>query len=334
MTLVQQQAFCRQIHLLLKTGISLIDTCRLSELHELETELSNGVSPSKIMAKLNFDPFCVSLIAVGETAGQLEQSFDQVAQHLDMKIRIQKKIKKALTYPAIVLVMAIIMTTGIFQWVIPHFADIFKSLNAELPWLTVKMIAISENWIWVSSMIFGIPVLVILSLYLAWQSSMTIQRLLDYLTIHLPIYGPIKRLSISSTWSKQLSQLCQTQVPILDALKSISLSSPNWITHDLSANLHRELNLGQSFDQALAKCLAARQLFSVQDMHLLKISQQNGQLPETLATIGNCHENNLEHLTENLGDLIEPVLIMVMGILVGTIVISLYLPIFEMGQGI
>ena len=71
MTLVQQQAFCRQIHLLLKTGISLIDTCRLSELHDLETELSNGVSPSKIMAKLNFDPFCVSLIAVGETAGQL-----------------------------------------------------------------------------------------------------------------------------------------------------------------------------------------------------------------------------------------------------------------------
>ena len=334
MTLVQQQAFCRQIHLLLKTGTSLIDTCRLSELYQLEAELSKGVTPSKIMEKMNFDPFCVSLIAVGETAGRLEHSFGQVAQHLDMKIRLRKKIRKALTYPAIVLGMAISMTTGIFQWVIPHFADIFKSLNAELPWLTVKMIAISDNWLWISALIFGIPIVVSLSLYLAWQSSMRAQRLLDYLTIHLPIYGSIKRLSLSSTWSKQLSQLCHTQMPILDALKSISLSSSNWITHDLSANLHRELSLGRSFDQALAKCMVARHLFSVQDMHLLKISQQNGQLLESLASIGNCHEDNLEHLTEHLGDLIEPVLIIVMGLLVGTIVISLYLPIFEMGQGI
>ena len=334
MTLVQQQAFCRQIHLLLKTGLSLIDTCRLSKLHHLEAELSKGVSPSKIMTQLNFDPFCISLIAIGEKSGRLENSFDQVVQHLDMKIRLNKQIRKALTYPTIVLLMATTMTTGIFQWVIPHFADIFKSLNAELPWLTIQMIAISEHWTWISLMMLSIPITLLITAYITWQSSVTMQRITDYSAIHLPIYGTIKRLSISSSWSKQLGQLCQTQIPILDALKSISLSSCNWVAHDLSATLHRELSHGQSFNQALGQFTTAQHLFSVHDMHLLKISQQNGQLGETLAMIGECHEEHLEHLTEHLGDLIEPVLIIVMGLFVGIIVISLYLPIFEMGQGI
>jgi type IV pilus assembly protein PilC len=230
--------------------------------------------------------------------------------------------------------VAILVSTGIFQWVVPQFALIFSTSNRELPWLTHQVILISEHFKIIMTTV-GLTVMSTLITFMYfWKRFVSFQRRIDYLLMYLPIFGSIRQHALVTAWAKQLSQLLISQVPILDALSSLSLTASDWMIHDLCAHLHRHLEKGERIDLAIYRFKASKALFEESDLHLIELATGTGQLPETLQIIANHHENKLNEVMDHLEQMIEPILMLIMGLLIGTIVVALYLPIFEMGHSL
>jgi type IV pilus assembly protein PilC len=322
----------RQLHSLLKSGLSLLDAIQMMGLNDTQKSLANGNSLSYSLSRMGFHPFCVSLIQTGEATGNLVDSLSQAAIYLDKQIKLQKKIKKALSYPCIVLFVSSLVLVAMFQWVIPSFENMFANFQAELPWPT-RLLIQGSHWVQNYSLIVAIALGSLMGLFhLIWKRHTQTQQMVDHMLLKLPIVGSIRRSSLLIQWSRNISLLTSRGVPILEALKQTALHSNDWISFNFCAQINVSLAQGWSLSESIKQISGKSLLSQKEQLQLIKVGEVSGDLPQMLANIANQEEDHLDHMIDQLAQSIEPCLMIVMGLIIACLVISLYLPIFEMGQ--
>ncbi len=322
----------RQLHSLLNSGLSLLDAVQMMGLTELQKYLTNGNSLSHSLTKIGFHPLCVSLIQTGEATGDIADSLSQAANYLEKQIKLQKKIKKALSYPCIVLVVSTLILVAMFQWVIPSFENMFSNFQAELPWPTRLLIQGSH---WVRQYFLIVIIILLILVWLCnhvWRNHPPTQQMVDHLLLKIPIFGQMRKSSLLIQWSRNISLLTDRGVPILEALKQTALHSNNWICFIFCAQINVSLVQGWSLSESINQLSEKSLLIKEEQIQLIKVGEISGDLPQMLANIANQEEDHLDHMIDQLAQSIEPCLMLIMGLIIACLVISLYLPIFEMGQ--
>ena len=322
----------RQLHSLLKSGLSLLDAIQMMGLTNTQKSLANGNSLSHSLSRMGFHPFCVSLMQTGEATGNLLDSLSQASIYLEKQIKLQKKIKKALSYPCIVLFVSSFVLVAMFQWVIPSFESMFTNFQAELPWPT-RLLIQTSHWVQNYSLMVAIALGSLMGLFhLIWRRHTQTQQVLDQLLLTLPIIGSIRRSSLLIQWSRNISLLTSRGVPILEALKQTALHSNDWVSFNFCAQINVSLAQGWSLSESIKQISGKSLLSQKEQLQLIKVGEVSGDLPQMLANIANQEEDRLDHMVDQLAQSIEPCLMIMMGLIIACLVISLYLPIFEMGQ--
>lgn len=322
----------RQLHSLLNSGLSLLDAIQMMGLTNIQKSLANGDNFSFSLTKMDFHPFCVSLIQTGEATGNLVGSLSQAAIYLDKQIKLQKKIRKALSYPCMVLFVSSLVLIAMFQWVIPSFESMFANFQAELPWPTRFLIQ-SSHWVQNYSLIVAIALPSFIGLFhFIWKRHTQTQQMVDQLLLKLPIFGQIRKSSLLIQWSRNISLLTSRGVPILEALKQTALHSNDWISFKFCAQINVSLAQGWSLSESIGQASGQSLLTHKEQIQLIKVGEVSGDLPQMLASIANQEEDHLDHIIDQLAQSIEPCMMLIMGLIIGCLVVSLYLPIFEMGQ--
>jgi type IV pilus assembly protein PilC len=322
----------RQLHSLLKSGLSLLDAIQMMGLTNIQKSLANGNSLSYALSRMEFHPFCVSLLQTGEATGNLVDSLSQAAIYLDKQIKLQNKIKKALSYPCIVLGVSAIVLIAMFQWVIPSFENMFANFQAELPWPTRFLIS-SSHWVQSYFLYLVMTILCLTGLFhLIWRRHSQTQQVVDLLLLKLPIFGQIRKSSLLIQWSRNISLLTARGVPILEALKQTALHSNDWISFKFCAKINVSLAQGWSLSKSIKQASGQSLLTHKEHIQLIKVGEVSGDLPQMLANIANQEEDYLDDIIDQLAQSIEPCLMLIMGLIISCLVVSLYLPIFEMGQ--
>ncbi len=322
----------RQLHSLLKSGLSLLDAVQMMGLNTIQKSLANGNSLSHSLSKMGFHPFCVSLIQTGEATGNLLDSLSQASIYLEKQIKLQKKIKKALSYPCIVLFVSSFVLVAMFQWVIPSFENMFANFQADLPWPT-RLLIQGSHWVQNYSLIVVIALGSLMGLFhLIWRRHTQTQQMVDHLLLTLPIIGSIRRSSLLIQWSRNIALLTSRGVPILEALKQTALHSNDWVSFNFCAQINISLAQGWSLSESIKQISGKSLLSQKEQLQLIKVGEVSGDLPQMLANIANQEEDHLDHMIDQLAQSIEPCLMIIMGLIIACLVISLYLPIFEMGQ--
>lgn len=329
---IQQLHISRQLTTLIDSGLPLLDAIKLMGFESVEKYLNQGQSLSFALEKLGFHSFCIGLIKTGEASGNLCDSLNQTTQFLDKKIKLKKKINKALHYPMIVLSISLLVMFAMFQWVVPSFENMFKNFQAELPLPTQILIQTSHL---VSSYFLYSLIAVFVCLFFVykfWQRHVLFQKISDHAILKIPVFGSIRKALLITQWARNIGILYSNGIPILDSLQTTALNSNDWVTLELCSKIKILLSQGWSFSDALSIIDNHHHLINKEYCQLIKIGENSGELGKILLSIAKQEEEKLDQLVDQLTQSLEPILMLFMGIIIGSLVISLYLPIFEMGQ--
>jgi type IV pilus assembly protein PilC len=329
---VEQLTVSKQFSTLLQAGLPLLDVVNLLEMSFVTNSLKQGRTLSASFQHLGFDMFCISLLQTGEMSGSLAKSFLQIEIYLNKKIEINRKVRRALHYPTIVVLTSSFILWAMMMWVIPSFEQMFSNFQAELPLPTLILISAS-HWLKNYWMMIGLAIIVSLLIgFQIWQKYLPIQQKTDFLLSRLPIVGPIRKASLLAQWSKNISTLLASGMPILDAMRQSALISNDWLTFKLCSDLNGLLSQGWSLTDSLSRLKAQRYFLSESQLQLIKVGESSGELCSMLELISTQASDQLDELVDGLTQSLEPLLMVIMGLIIGTLVISLYLPIFQMGQ--
>lgn len=329
---VEQLTVSKQFSTLLQAGLPLLDVVSLLEMSFVTNSLKEGRTLSASFQHLGFDMFCISLLQTGEMSGSLAKSFLQIEIYLNKKIEINRKVRRALHYPTIVVLTSSFILWAMMMWVIPSFEQMFSNFQAELPLPTLILISAS-HWLKNYWMMIGLAIIISLLIgFQIWQKCLPIQQKTDFLLFRLPIIGPIRKASLLAQWSKNISTLLSSGMPILDAMRQSALISNDWLTFKLCSDLNGLLSQGWSLTDSLSRLKAQRYFLSESQLQLIKVGESSGELCSMLELISTQASDQLDELVDGLTQSLEPLLMVIMGLIIGTLVISLYLPIFQMGQ--
>ncbi|MEY5051099.1 MAG: hypothetical protein RLZZ619_1029 [Pseudomonadota bacterium] len=329
---VEQLTVSKQFSTLLQAGLPLLDVVNLLEMSFVTNSLKQGRTLSASFQHLGFDMFCISLLQTGEMSGSLAKSFLQIEIYLNKKIEINRKVRRALHYPTIVVLTSSFILWAMMMWVIPSFEQMFSNFQAELPLPTLILISAS-HWLKNHWMMIGLAIIISLLIgFQIWQKCLPIQQKTDFLLSRLPIIGPIRKASLLAQWSKNISTLLASGMPILDAMRQSALISNDWLTFKLCSDLNGLLSQGWSLTDSLSRLKAQRYFLSESQLQLIKVGESSGELCSMLELISTQASDQLDELVDGLTQSLEPLLMVIMGLIIGTLVISLYLPIFQMGQ--
>jgi type IV pilus assembly protein PilC len=339
-----QLAFARQLLTLLQAGLALLNAIELIHqtapkswhawLHNIYSQLKNGYSLSQC---LRLDPNLfsmefINLVSVSERTGDIELALSTICEQLETQIELQRKVQQALAYPTITLTTSIVLMIVMMVWVVPVFKDVFAHFQAELPGPTRLLIQISSV---LERYFLEIGLCLLLSIvifYFSWIKSIRLQRHCDRLSFCIPIVGPLFRLATLTYWCRTLGHLITSGLSLPDALRVTAQSSNHWLSHDLSAEVFKQLTRGWPLGEALIKSDPKQNLFDLETLQLLKIASESGALDIMLCKRANMLGSELSNRLNTLSQTLEPLLIMMVGIIIGSLVIILYLPIFNLGQ--
>jgi type IV pilus assembly protein PilC len=333
--------FTRQLSTMLRAGVPLMQSFDIIArghsnpsmsrlLMDIRSDVETGTSLNQAFRKypLYFDPLFCNLIAAGEQAGILETLLDRLATYKEKTLALKGKIKKALFYPTMVILVAILITAIIMYFVIPSFKQVFTSFGADLPYPTLVVIAMSDfvvgNWYW---LLFG-------SLgagyfgYQAWRRSPSFQRLVDRYMLKIPVIGELLQKASVARWSRTLSTTFAAGVPLVDALDSVGPASGNAVYKDATKQVQAEVNVGTS----LAQSMQNTGVFPNMAVQMTSIGEESGALDSMLSKVADYYEREVDETVDALASLIEPVIMVVLGVIIGGIVVAIYLPIFKLGQ--
>jgi type IV pilus assembly protein PilC len=276
---------------------------------------------------LHFDALYCNLIQAGEQAGILDSLLDRLATYKEKILAIKSKIKSALFYPIAVLVVAFIVTAVIMIFVIPAFKQVFTSFGADLPAPTLLVIAISDffvaNW-WA---IFGALGGGIWAFFYFWKRSVPMQIVMDRFFLRLPIFGPVIRKATLARWTRTLSTMFAAGVPLVEALSSVGPAAGNHVYKVATQQIQNEVSTGSSLTVAMQNA----DVFPNMVIQMVSIGEESGQLDAMLGKIADFYEAEVDDAVEALSSLMEPMIMVVLGVLIGGMVIAMYLPIFKLG---
>ena len=329
--------FTRQMATLTGAGITIVNSLdTLAEqtenpgfkraLLEIRNDVNTGASLSEAMSKHNsiFSEFFINMIRAGESSGMLDEVLEKVATYLEKTNALQKKIKSALIYPAVVTSMAVGITLLMILKVIPVFKDIFSGFGADLPAPTQFMINLSDQ----SRKYFGLAVLIlgIIVALAKWYSSTEKGRLkIDSIKLRLPVFGPLFRKVAISKFSRTLSTLVRSGVPILGALEIVAKTSGNVVIESTIDHVRSNVREGESIAAPMEKS----GIFPPLVTRMVSVGEKTGELEKMLSKISDFFDEQVDTMVDGLTSLMEPMIIAFLGIVIGGIVICMFLPIFK-----
>ncbi len=333
--------FTRQLATMLKAGVPLLQAFdivargspnpRLTRmLTDIRSDVETGTSLSGAFRKhpLQFDALYCNLVEAGEAAGILETLLERLAHYQEKTIELQNKIRSALIYPISVLVVAFIVVAVIMIFVIPSFKDIFKSFGADLPAPTLVVIAMSEFFVEYWLLIFGGLGFGIYMLIQSWRRSPKLQMTMDRVMLKLPIFGPLIHKAAVARWSRTLSTMFAAGVPLVEALDSVGGAAGNAVFSAATEQIQRDVATGSG----LTSSMQASGVFPNMVLQMSAIGEESGSLDQMLSKVADFYEQEVDEAVKGLSTLMEPIIIVVLGTIIGGIVVSMYLPIFKLGQ--
>ena len=332
--------FSRQLATMLAAGIPLVQAFEIvGNGHEnaamqklilsIKADVEGGSSLAEALAKhpLYFDDLFVNLVESGEQAGALETLLDKIATYKEKTEAIKKKIKKALTYPAAVLVVAFVVTTILLIFVIPSFEDLFKGFGADLPSFTRMVIDLSffvrSQGIYLAMMIGG----AIFAFLYFKKRSRQFRHFLDRMMLKMPIIGPIMQKASIARYARTLSTMFAAGVPLVEALESVAGATGNIVYEEAVLTMRDEVATGQRLQLAMENT----DLFPNMVIQMIAVGEESGSLDEMSAKVADFYEEDVDNAVDNLSSLLEPMIMAILGVLVGGLVVAMYLPIFKLG---
>ena len=335
--------FTRQLATMMKAGVPLLQSFEIVAkgasnpavaklLTEIKTEVETGSSLAAAFRKypLYFDALFCNLVQAGEAAGILETLLDRLATYKEKILAIKSKIKSALFYPVAIIAVAFIITAVIMIFVIPAFKSVFASFGADLPAPTLVVMAISEYFVQYWWLIFGVLGGGIYGFLEAWKRSLSVQIFMDRLALKLPIFGDVIRKSTIARWTRTLSTMFAAGVPLVEALDSVGGAAGNYVYLVATKQIQSEVSTGT----ALTVSMQAANVFPSMVMQMVSIGEETGALDSMLSKVADFYEAEVDDAVEALSSLMEPLIMVVLGTLIGGMVVAMYLPIFKLGAAV
>ena len=332
--------FTRQLATMMKSGVPLLQTFDIvgrghdnpavgKLLLEIKSDVETGSSLSQAFRKrpLHFDPLYCNLVAAGEQAGILETLLDRLANYKEKMLAIKSKIKSAMFYPITVIIVAFVITAVIMIFVIPAFKEVFKSFGADLPTPTLMVMAISDYFVEYWWLIFGSIGGGLFAFFYTWKRSEKMQFFLDRLFLRIPLFGPIIRKSVIARWTRTLATMFAAGVPLVESLDSVGGAAGNYVYKEGTKQIQGEVSTGTSLTSAMQNT----NLFPNMVNQMVAIGEESGSLDSMLGKVADFFEAEVDDAVDALSSLMEPLIMVVLGVLIGGMVIAMYLPIFKLG---
>ena len=333
--------FTRQLATMMKAGVPLIQSFDIVArgspnpkltrlLTDIRSDVETGTSLSAALRKhpLHFDALYCNLVEAGEAGGILEALLERLAIYQEKTMAIKNKIKSALIYPVAVLVVAFVVLAVIMIFVIPAFKAVFTSFGADLPAPTLAVMALSEFFLaywWAIFSLIGGGVYFFLE---SWKRSEKMQRAMDRLLLKVPIFGDLVNKSAIARWTRTLSTMFAAGVPLVEALDSVGGASGNAVFREATEQIQKDVSTGA----ALTTSMQTAGIFPSMVLQMTAIGEESGSLDHMLGKAAEFYEDEVDEAVKGLSSLMEPIIIVVLGTLIGGIVVSMYLPIFKLGQ--
>ncbi|QDP72537.1 type II secretion system F family protein [Legionella israelensis] len=333
--------FSRQLATMIEAGIPLVQSFdivakgqsnkRVQDLintikNDVETGLTLAESLAKHPAYFN-DLFC-NLVDAGEKSGSLEVMLNKVATYKEKIESIKKKIKKALTYPIAVMVIAFLVTAGLLIFVVPQFESLFQGFGADLPAMTRMVIRLSETFQAYWYIIFGVLALAVYAFIYAKNHSPNFAQGVDRVMLKFPVIGPILEKAAIARFSRTLSITFAAGLPLVDALKSVAGATGNILFAKATDKIREEVSTGQQMQLAMENT----HMFPNMVVQMVAIGEESGALEQMLSKVADFYEEEVDNAVDSLSSLLEPLIMAILGILVGGLVVAMYLPIFKLGS--
>ena len=333
--------FTRQLATMMKAGVPLLqafdivgrgnpnpNVTRL--LNDIRSDVETGTSLSAAFRKypIYFDSLYCNLIEAGEAAGILDSLLDRLATYMEKTEALKSKIKSALMYPIAVLVVAFVVVAVIMIFVIPAFKEVFTSFGADLPAPTLAVIAMSEFFVAYWWLIFGVLFGGTYFFVQAWRRNIKVQIFMDRMMLKLPVFGQLVDKSCIARWTRTLATMFAAGVPLVEALDSVGGASGNYVYASATAKIQQEVSTGTSLTAAMTNA----NVFPSMVLQMSAIGEESGSLDHMLGKAADFYEAEVDDMVAGLSSLMEPIIIVILGTVIGGIVISMYLPIFKLGQ--
>jgi type IV pilus assembly protein PilC len=333
--------FTRQFATMMKAGVPLLQTFDIvgrgnpnpsvtKLLSDIRAEVETGTALSSAFRKYPkyFNALYCNLIEAGETAGILEELLDRLATYMEKTEAIKSKIKSALMYPIAVIVVAFVVVTIIMIFVIPAFKSVFSSFGADLPAPTLFVIAMSDYFVKYWWLIFGVIGGGIYFFMQAWQRNEKMQMAMDRILLKVPVFGVLVEKSCVARWTRTLSTMFAAGVPLVEALDSVGGAAGNSVYLNATTNIQREVSTGTSLTTAMTNA----SVFPSMVLQMCAIGEESGTIDHMLGKAADFYESEVDDMVAGLSSLLEPIIIVFLGTIIGAIVIAMYLPIFKLGQ--
>lgn len=333
--------FTRQLATMMKAGVPLLQSFDIVAkghanpsvaklIQDIRSDIETGSSLNQAFRKfpLYFDALFCNLVAAGEQAGILEDLLTRLAIYKEKTQAIKGKIKSALFYPIAVLVVAFIVTSVIMIWVVPAFKDVFKSFGADLPAPTVFVMTLSDYFVKYWYLIFGSIGGALYLFFQSWRRSIEVQRVMDKILLRLPVFGDVIMKATVARWTRTLSTMFAAGVPLVESLDSVGGASGNTIYIDATKKIQAEVSTGTSLTAAMQNA----NVFPSMVTQMVAIGEESGALDQMLGKVADFYEQEVDDAVESLSSLMEPMIMAILGVLIGGLVVAMYLPIFKLGS--
>jgi type IV pilus assembly protein PilC len=333
--------FTRQLATMMKAGVPLLQSFDIvgkghsnpsvSRLVlDLRADIETGTSLNQAFRKypLYFDSLFCNLVGAGEQAGILEDLLTRLAIYKEKTIAMKAKIKSALMYPVSILAIAFIVTAVIMIWVVPAFKEVFTSFGADLPAPTLFVMALSEFFVKWWYLIFGILFGSIYFFFQAWRRSAKLQRMMDIALLHAPIFGEVIRKATIARWTRTLATMFAAGVPLVESLDSVGGAAGNAVYLDATRRIQNEVSTGTSLTVAMQNA----NVFPNMVTQMVSIGEESGSLDAMLGKVADFYEDEVDEAVSALSSLMEPLIMAILGVLIGGLVVAMYLPIFKLGS--
>src|SRR5690349_11411090 len=335
--------FTRQMATMMKAGVPLLQSFDIVGkghanpavsrlLMGIKTDVETGSSLASAFRKypLHFDALYCNLVQAGEQAGILENLLDRLATYKEKILAIKSKIKSALFYPIAIIAVAFIIVAVIMIFVIPAFKQVFTSFGADLPAPTLLVMSISDWFVAYWYIIFPAIGGAIYGFLESWKRSLAVQVFMDRLMLKLPVFGDLVKKSSIARWTRTLSTMFAAGVPLVEALDSVGGAAGNYVYATATKQIQSEVSTGTSLTVAMQNA----NVFPSMVLQMCSIGEETGALDSMLGKVADFYEAEVDDAVEALSSLMEPMIMVVLGTLIGGMVIAMYLPIFKLGQAV
>ncbi|HEX4401910.1 MAG TPA: type II secretion system F family protein [Galbitalea sp.] len=327
----------RQMATMIGAGLSLLRTLSILSqqteskaltkvLVSVTKAVESGSSLSDAMYKhpVDFPPIMINLVRAGETGGFLESSLETIATNFEKEVKLRGSVKSALTYPVIVLIMAVVAVAAMLIFIVPTFKQMFDSLGGTLPLPTQMLVWMSSVMVWLAPLL--VVVAIVFSIW--WRANKNTEKVrqtVDPFKLRLPVFGGLLKKIAVARFCRNFASMIGAGVPILQALHIVGETSGNWVIEKALHAVADSVRQGRS----IAEPLAASPVFPAMVTQMIAVGEDSGSLQQMLNKIGDFYDAEVEAATEQLTAMIEPLMVAVLGVVVGGMIVALYLPIFQ-----